>query len=202
MNIFRALSVAAVIVAAIAGCSQHQPRTVTTPPPVDLKAEPAGVVWSDYHGVELPAGVDGPRENRDAATGFSRTPAGAALAAIVHTVHMSIAPSSTWPAIARAELAPEDKDALVTSHSLLSVNSPADPATAPRIRGYTITRWSPDRTRVEIYTSFPDQSIAVNTAEVVWHSDWLLAVPAVSSTAPTVRSADRIDAAVRLEPPQ
>ena len=201
MNMSRAVIVAVVTVAVVAGCSRHDGTTATTPS-VDLDAEPAGIVWSDYHGVDLPTGVDGPHENRDAATGFTRTPAGAALAAIVHTVHMSIAPSGSWPAVARAELAPEHRDALVTSHELISVDSPADPATAPRIRGYTITSWTPDRAKVDIYTSFPDRSVAVTAAQVVWHGDWLLTVPDASSSEPAVRTADRVDAAVKLEAPQ
>ncbi|MBO0878806.1 MAG: hypothetical protein J2P17_00115 [Mycobacterium sp.] len=206
MTVFRiagAVAAATVLAASVAGCGRDHGAAAVSPPPVDLRAEPGGITWADYHGIKLPTSTDGPRENGDAATGFTHTPAGAALAAIVHTVHISIAPPQSWPAVARAELAPAGKDDLVTSHTLLAVNSAADPATAPRIRGYTITSWTSARAQIGIYTSFPDQSIAVNTATVVWENrDWLLAVPNPSSTDPVVRSTDRMDAAVRLEAPQ
>ncbi|PPJ35843.1 hypothetical protein C5E45_23855 [Nocardia nova] len=198
------LGTAAALTALVtAGCSHEPATTAPLTAPVDLRAAPEGVSWTDYHGIKLPAGADGPRENREVATGFAHTPAGAALAAIVHTVHMSIAPNASWPAVAHAEIAPTGRDDLVVSRGLLSVDTPANPVAAPRIRGYTITDWQPSNATVRIYTSFPDQSIAVNKATVVWQGgDWLLRLPDPASTERVVVSTDRLDPVVRLEAPQ
>ncbi|MEV0297058.1 hypothetical protein [Nocardia sp. NPDC050710] len=196
---------AAVLVMGLA-CGGEEDIPHSAPPhAADLTAVPAGVRWQVYQGVLVPGGEDGPATTGSAAaTGFRQTPPGAALAAIVHTIRMSLAPDADWVDIARYELAfGPGKDEWVTSRGLLSIQSPADPAQAPRVRGYTITDYSPTRAGVDIYTSFPDQSIAVNTATVVWLAgDWWLQLPDPTSTDPVVRVAATMDAAVKLEASQ
>ncbi len=189
----------AAVLALGAACSQRHHEVGP-----DLTAVPAGVHWSDYEGVQLPQGVDGPREITRTATGFTHTPRGAALAAIVHTTRMSLAPDDDWAQVLRVEVAPGPaKDTLSTSRILLHQASRAAAATAPRIRGYTLTAYTPTTAHVRIYTSYPDRSIQLNLAQVVWlGGDWRLQLPALDSTAPVVKSVTAMAATVRLEAPQ
>ncbi|MBF6314046.1 hypothetical protein CRM89_10895 [Nocardia sp. FDAARGOS_372] len=173
--------------------------------PADLVAVPAQVHWRDYRGVAIPIGIDGPAHHTDtAATGFARSPQGAALAAMVHTVRMSLAPDDHWASVAAHELAPgPGKDSWAAGRVLVSVTGTADSATAPRLRGYTITDYTPDRARVQIYTSFPDTSVAVNIATVTWvGNDWRLHLPDPASTDPVVVAVPAVGAAVPLEAPR
>lgn len=192
--------------AGVVGCGSDTHHALSTAPAgADLTAVPADVRWVDYQGVRLPVGADGPRQvSAEAATGFAHTPQGAALAAIVHTVRMSLAPDEHWATIAAHEIAAgAGKDAWASSRVLLSIQGRADPATAPRVRGYTITNYNPAIAHLQIYTSFPDNSVAVNTATVVWVAeDWRLQLPDPAATDPVVREAATVDAQVKLEPPQ
>ncbi|WP_231390426.1 hypothetical protein [Nocardia sp. CNY236] len=188
----------------LAGCGAGGGEGPPMPHGPDLTAVPDGVRWVDYRGVSVPVGSDGPDEfTAQAATGFVQNPQGAALAAIVHTVRMSLAPDEHWASIAAHEIAAGDgKDAWVSSRVLLSIQTPADPATAPRLRGYTIIDYGSERSRVDIYTSFPDGSVAVNTATVVWVAgDWRLQLPGPDEDDPVVREAGSVEASVRLEAP-
>ncbi|MFE9328266.1 hypothetical protein ACIHDR_46010 [Nocardia sp. NPDC052278] len=206
-----ACAVGCVVIAALmlvlsVGCGgDEQAQDSTTPREPDLSASPAGVRWLDYQGVQLPVGADGPSEvTAMSATGFTQTPQGAALAAIVHTIRMSLAPDEHWADIAKHELAMgPGRDSWVTSRGLLSIETSADPAQAPRVRGYTITDYTPISARVDIFTSFPDQSIAINSTVVVWiGGDWWLQLPPPDSIEPVVRAVDSVSAVVKLEAPQ
>ncbi|WP_288050207.1 hypothetical protein [Nocardia sp.] len=202
----RTYLVAAVFALVVAGCGDDQHQHDTSPETVvDLTTVPAGLGWRDYQGVAVPVGRDGPTVlEAGSATGFAATPAGAALAAITHTVRMSLAPDQYWVRVAEREIAfGPGKDEWVTSRALLSITTRADPVQAPRVRGYTLTDYRPALAQVEIYTSYPDNSIGVNTAVVVWqHGDWLLQLPDPASTAPVVRATSTMDAAVKIEAPQ
>ncbi|WP_280421394.1 hypothetical protein [Nocardia carnea] len=196
--------VACLLLSVVTGCGSEHADRVGERPAADLSAVPAGVVWVDYQGVKVPVGDDGPHTYTPAAaTGFTPTPQGAALAAIVHTVRMSLAPDEHWASVAQHELAMgPGKDEWASSRVLLSIQTGADPATAPRVRGYTITDYSARRARVDIYTSFPDGSIAANSATVVWVAeDWRLELPSPGSAEPTVREEVSVDASVKLEAP-
>ncbi|MBF6523097.1 hypothetical protein [Nocardia farcinica] len=190
-----------------AGCADDR-ATAADPGrqrPADLVAVPAEVHWRDYRGVAIPVGADGPTHYTDAAaTGFVRSPQGAALAAMVHTVRMSLVPDEHWASVAAHELAPgPGKDSWAAGRVLVSVTGTADPATAPRLRGYTITEYTPDRAQVQIYTSFPDTSVAVNTSAVTWvGNDWRLHLPDPASTDPVVVAVPAVDADVPLEAPR
>lgn len=201
-----AVILAALMLGSSTGCaSDDRPDTSLPARQPDLSTPPSGIHWLDFYGVALPVGADGPRNyTSTAATGFTQNPQGAALAAIVHTIRMSLAPDDAWAAIAKSEiLSGPGKDEWVIARGLLSIRSPADPTQAPRVRGYTITDYTPAAARVDVYTCFPDTSVAVNTATVVWAGgDWWLALPALDSTEPRIRSAASITAVVKLEPPQ
>lgn len=177
------------VTALLAGCG-HQAK----PAGVDLNRPPAAVTWHSYYGVALPFGAaDGPKRHQTTATGFSHNPQGAALAAIQHDLRMSLA-HEDWPLVGRDELAPgPGKDAWVISRDLVKLEGPANPATAPRIAGYRISSYTPDRAAVTIYTIYPDRSIAATDTTVTWtDNDWRLALPPPESTTVTVHAVPAI----------
>ncbi|WP_280427908.1 hypothetical protein [Nocardia brasiliensis] len=191
---------AALLAAACGGTDTAQP----TQAPPDPARPPASVRWESWQGVKLPFGAkDGPaKTTTGAATGYSRTPQGAALAAIQHSVRIAIAPDSSWATIARTALADgPGKDAYVLNRALVSVKW-VDPATAPRIAGYKVTAWSDTRAEVTVYTSYPDTSVLASQTAVTWvYKDWQLVVP--TETAKTNSAVPRVPAdAVALEAPR
>ncbi|MFI9511210.1 hypothetical protein [Nocardia sp. NPDC052566] len=198
------LAAAALLVTAVlffVACS-HSKRT--DPETVDVSIAPTGIRWGEYQGVAIPLTDQGPRTYTPAiAAGFAPAPAGAAVAAIVHTVRMSLAPDDAWAQIAATELAPgPGKDAWATARVLFSLRGTAESATAPRVVGYRIYEYVPGvRSRVTVFTEYPDASLAATRTVVVWvGEDWRLQLPDPGSNAQQVESIRQIpDDAVRLE---
>lgn len=195
----------AAAVLALTGCSgsseESAAPTSTAPDPA---RPPASVHWESWQGIKLPVSAkDGPLKTATgAATGYSRSPQGAALAAIQHSVRIATAPDSSWATIARLSLADgPGKDEFVMNRALVSVTK-VDAATAPRITGYKVTEFSPDRAQVLVFTSYPDNSVLATQTVVTWvYKDWRLVVPeqaTKTNTAVTQVPAD----AVHLEAPR
>ncbi|MFF2088606.1 hypothetical protein ACFVVM_32885 [Nocardia sp. NPDC058176] len=203
---FGRLTRAAVLAAAIAisatacGGGTDTNSSSSDPADPDLTAVPAGLRWELFQGVKLPAGKDGPRTTEAAALGFSRTPQGAALAAINHSTRVTIAPDSKWGAIAGASLVPgPGKDWFVSNRALVSITASAD-AEKPRIQGYSITSYSPAEADVLIFSAYSDGSVGQNAVHVTWMAeDWRLRLPDPADKTPTVTSIAAIPAdAVQL----
>ncbi|MGY1898408.1 hypothetical protein [Nocardia gipuzkoensis] len=195
MNSFRthrttsaaALAVAVLLTAAgllACGSANHSEIGETTSDA--LAAAPTGLRWQPFQGVDLPVGKEGPRHiDQPAATGFDRSPAGAALAAIHATVRMSIATDSQWPIVGQRMLAPgSGRDAWATARAQISITTPITDR-PPKVLGYVITRYTLDATDVEVYSIHPDNSLTRNHTSVVWHGDdWRLQLPDNPTTAP------------------
>ncbi|WP_157129507.1 hypothetical protein [Nocardia amamiensis] len=171
--------------------SHGMPSTATT-------AAPTGLRWQPFQGVELPVAEQGPHHiDGPAATGYDRSPAGAALAAIHSTVRMSIATDSQWPMVGQHMLAPgPGRDAWATARAQISITAPIT-NDAPKVLGYVILRYTLDATDVDIYTIHPDNSVTRNHTHILWHSDdWRLQLPdsptAASVTAVDVPPADMV----------
>lgn len=196
-----AAAVAALV--AVTGCGSNDPEDKPASPAVpDISRPPAGLHWQQWHGVSLPVGRDdGPTRSDVAASGFSRTPQGAALAAIQHSVRVSLAPDADWTTVAaRSLVSGPGKDEWVRSRVLVSVTG-TDPATVPTITGYQLRDWNPDRAGVTVYTTYPDHSVLASDAVVVWTAqDWRLLLPDPASKTVTQRDIPAVPAdAVRLE---
>lgn len=189
---------------AVAGCD-HSAHP--THPAVEVNRAPAQVIWDNYRGIALPVGaLDGPAHHAATATGYSHTPQGAALAAMQHEVRMSLAGDDAWPAVAKDELAPgPGADAWITSRVQVSLHGGADPRTAPRIAGYTISSYTPNNAAVTVYTTYPDASVAATDTVVTWTGgDWRLLLPDPNTTTgTTVRSVTAVPAeAIALKDPR
>lgn len=174
----------------LAACGADSSSTTPTTEPPDPSRPPANVHWESYQGIQLPIGADGPKNVGTVATGYTHSPQGAALAAINHNVRLSLAPDTTWPQIASQSLIPGPaKDNWVLSRSQISITSAANPALAPRITAYKINNYSPERTDLTVYSTYPDASITSAEQTVLWVSeDWRLLLPDPVAKIPTVHS--------------
>ncbi|NKY43599.1 hypothetical protein [Nocardia cerradoensis] len=168
-------------IATLTGCTtpgDHIAPPVTSSP-ADTHAAPTHVTATAYQGISLPAAEEGPHTVTGAvATGFAHTPAGAALAAIHATVRMSVAPDDQWATIGQEMLAPgAGRDDWAVARAQMSITTPIT-GPPPKILGYRITGYTPDRADTAIYTQQPDTSLTCNTATVIWQAgDWKLLLP-------------------------
>jgi hypothetical protein len=171
----------------------------------DPERPPSGVRWQPYQGVALPVTDQGPaRDSAGAATGFQRNPPGAAVAAITHTVRLSVATDSQWPTVIAQEVAPGPaRDEWAVNRVQLSITGPAAPQYAPRVLGYRVTAYTPDRSTADVYTEYSDGSRAVNHTTVEWlAADWRLQLPGPDTTTRPVDSIDQLPTdIVTLEAP-
>ncbi|MFC9895933.1 hypothetical protein ACFVMC_19775 [Nocardia sp. NPDC127579] len=171
-----------------------------------VDAGPTGVRWTDYHGVALPQTDQGPTSTDDgAATGFASNPPGAAVAAITHTVRLSVAPDNQWAKIIAKEVVPGPaRDEWSVNRTQLSITGPAAPEYAPRLLGYKITGYTSQKTAVDIYTEYSDGSKAVNHTAVEWFlDDWRLRLPDPGSTARPIDAITELPSdIVELEAPR
>lgn len=186
----------------LAGCGQSHPHSAA--PVAGLSSPPTGVHWMDYQGISIPLADQGPRKySSTAADGFADDPCGAALAAIVHTVRMSVAPDGTWAHVAADEIADSPgKDSWVASRELFSIVRPASNSTAPRIVGYRVTDFrAAERAAVTVYSRLPDNSLSAVRTQVRWvGGDWRLELPDPRSARITTEVVTEIPSdTVRLE---
>ncbi|RJO68482.1 hypothetical protein D5S18_33795 [Nocardia panacis] len=172
----------------------------------DLSGAPTNVTWQQYQGVSLPQADQGPkRTDTGAATGFDRSPQGAALAAIAHTVRLGVATDGEWAKVAARELVPgRAKDEWAITRIQVSIPGPAAPEYVPRLLGYRFTGYTEASGAVDIYTEYPDRSRSVNHATVEWFAeDWRLRLPDPGDTARRLEPVNEIPGdIVKLEAPR
>ncbi|MFJ1456139.1 hypothetical protein [Nocardia wallacei] len=171
----------------------------------DPQRPPTGVRWQPYQGVALPVTDQGPRDDRDgAATGFDRSPAGAAVAAVTHSVRLAVATDSQWPTVVARQVVPGPaRDEWAVNRVRLSITGPAAAQYAPRVLGYRITAYTQDSSNVDVYTEYSDGSRAVNHTIVEWFgADWRLRLPDPDADTRPVDDIDRVPTdIVTLEAP-
>lgn len=173
-------------------------------PPADLAKLPANVRWVPYQGMALPQSDDGPQHD-DATTSssFKRSPQGAAVAAIVHNAHVSLAPDNTWARVMAVEVAPgPGRDEWAVSRAVVS-NRGIDKKALPRLLGYKFHSYSDTRAETVVFVELSDRSRAGVRVTVVWQDeDWRLLLPDKTSTQRPVEAIDQVPGdAVRLEAP-
>ena len=184
----RRLAGAAIVAVALAtaGCGgAGQPGDQPT---ASLTAAPEIASWSSVKGGWVPIGKnDGPKGGSgEPFTGFTRTPQGAALAAITQSVQLATASDTDWPKILGSVAAPgETRDVYAANRALVSISG-LDPEAVPEIVGYTITDYSDDAANVDVVQRFPDNSLAPSHSRVVWTGeDWHLELPTEDATSIT-----------------
>lgn len=194
-RLIAAIGGACITAIALIGCmsadTEPAPSTSMT---TALEVAPSRVQWQAFHGVDLPVAQQGPREGGGAAvSGFDRSPAGAALAAIHAAVRISVAPDGQWALIGQRMIAPgPGRDTWASARAQISITSPA--AQPPKVLGYTVIRYGPDSAVIDIYSLHADNSLTRHRTRVVWqYEDWRLLLPehpgeplVVAVTAPPV----------------
>ncbi|WP_143695171.1 hypothetical protein [Williamsia sp. 1135] len=168
--------IAAVTMAACGSDSGSDEPSAAT----DTTAPPAQVTWVSWQGARLPvSATDGPAKvTGDLATGYSNTPQGAALAAFQGTIRLSLAPDESWAQVANKLVAPgTGRDTYAVNRALVSVSGPAPQGTAPIVRGYKFTSYSPQRADVSLAVE-QDGTLAAAQQTVVWTgADWRVLLP-------------------------
>ncbi|RAY14980.1 hypothetical protein DPM19_09520 [Actinomadura craniellae] len=169
--------------------AEHRPLP-QVPPTSQLQAAPqvelTDLTWSDYHGVRLPSSVaDGPFRTVDGtASGFSRTPRGALLAAI----HIVVRADARWgpgvfePTITHQVTGPDQGVLMEAVRGFHAVLAPESRKAYAVIEGFRWQGYTPDAASVEIVSAGPgDGSVTVRAAtrlQVQWQAgDWRLVAP-------------------------
>ncbi|WP_410874682.1 hypothetical protein [Nocardia sp. A7] len=200
IHLHRLLVVAVVgVTAALGACSADNPDdTDPTATASDTQTTPTGLRWQPFQGIALPVTDQGPhRIDAAVASGFDRSPVGAALAATQASVRISVANDGQWPRIGAAMLAAGPRrDAWAVARARISITAPITDG-GPKLLGYHITRYNPDATDVDLYALHPDNSVTRHHTAVLWqHEDWRLVLPDTNpAAAPAVT-------AVALTPPE
>ncbi|QKG20085.1 hypothetical protein ACTIVE_1721 [Actinomadura verrucosospora] len=151
-----------------------------------------GLAWWDYHGVALPYSAgDGPRSTGgDLASGFTRTPLGALLAA----VHVSVRANAQWgpqvfePTITKQVIGPDAATLLAAMRELYGKRHGDLPKDAALGRAYVVLeafRWqgySPDTASLDLVSAGPGDSDmtvrAVTRIQLQWQNDdWRVIAP-------------------------
>ncbi|WP_433620910.1 hypothetical protein [Nocardia sp. CA-120079] len=195
MNLFRSRRSRLMALLACAGltaaagllaCGSENTRDFARDSATATPTVPTGLRWQSFLGVDLPIADQGPHHiDGPVASGFDRSPAGAALAAVHSTVRMSIATDTQWAMVGQRMLAPgPGRDNWATARAQISITAPITSG-APKVLGYVIAHHTLDATDVDIYTLHPDNSVTRNNTHVTWQGeDWRLRLPDNPTTAP------------------
>ena len=192
----------------VVGLSRRAPAKLTHPPapapspsatpaaakPGAVAAAGAGVTWTGFHGIALPASAqDGPRHvSGGLAWGFADTPRGALLAA----VNIAVRTAAQWgPAVygptIRYQVTGPDTAALAQADAAAWAALRAAARTRPArsaapvsasVAGYRFESWTPAAGLAELVTRAPGTGggtvLAVTAVRVAWlHGDWRVLAP-------------------------
>lgn len=165
---------------AIAACGSDSGDGGQSPAATNTTAPPAELTWVSWQGARLPvSATDGPSTvTGDLATGYSNSPQGAALAAFQGTIRLSLAPDESWAQIANKLAAPgTGRDTYAVNRALATVTGPAPEGTAPVVRGYKFTSYSPQRAALALAIE-QNGKLAAAQQTVVWTgADWRILLP-------------------------
>ena len=180
LRTFFAAVAALAITLTLAACGSESDTPRESAAATNTTAPPANVSWIDWQGARLPvSATDGPSTiTGDIATGYSNTPQGAALAAFQGTIRLSLAPDESWAQVANKLAAPgTGRDTYAVNRALVSVTGPAPAGTAPIVRGYTFTSYTPARATLKLAVE-QDHKLTAAQQTVVWTgADWRVLLP-------------------------
>ena len=151
MTVSRTLRIAATAatVLALAACGSGNDDTATaTPDPApDLRSAPAELTWREIAGVSVPTSrVDGPATGTSVnRSGYSQTPQGAVLAAIIGQTALAVADDRAWPEVVNTVTAPgPGRDEFAAARAAVTVSGSVPADAAPRFVGFEVTDYSND----------------------------------------------------------
>ncbi|WP_107661068.1 hypothetical protein [Nocardia suismassiliense] len=200
------VSIAAVLVALtmlVVGCGEgDDPAPVTTSAAPDPTAAPARLVWETRAGVRLPRSpIDGPTNFGDAvATGYSRTPQGAVLAAIRGQVLLALATDSEWGRVLSIVAAPgPGREEYAANRIALSINGPVPVGKSPKFLAFKVTHYTDRAAAVLVVAETADsrERLAFPVA-LAWIDDWRIVLPTAAENVDGIE-VPTLDGYTRLE---
>ncbi|MEW1934592.1 hypothetical protein AB0362_20615 [Rhodococcus sp. NPDC079359] len=173
MTVSRTLRIAATAatVLALAACGSGKDDTPTSAPDAapDLRSAPAELTWREVAGVSVPTSrVDGPHTGTSVnRSGYSQTPQGAVLAAIVGQTALAVADDRSWPEVVNTVTAPgPGRDEFAAARTAVTVSGSVPADAAPKFVGFEITDYRQD-----------PLTAAVSVAQTIGTGDQLYAYP-------------------------
>ena len=188
---------AAVAPASITSPSSVAPTSAATTPTAALttaplattvpSVAPAGVTWTLFQGVALPASaIDGPTHiDGPVLAGYSHTPVGALLALAQISSRYLITPGTGWRDVTDAQVLPSaGRDKFVAARAAVT-STGGD--TFGQTAGFKFVTYTPDVAVIELVSHFPAYYQVV-TGTVRWSGgDWKLALQPDGGISPSAQ---------------
>ncbi|WP_407727630.1 hypothetical protein ACJEDT_25740 (plasmid) [Rhodococcoides fascians] len=209
MTVSRTLRIAATAatVLALAACGSGKDDTPTSAPDAapDLRSAPAELTWREVAGVSVPTSrVDGPRTGTSVnRSGYSQTPQGAVLAAIVGQTALAVADDRSWPEVVNTVTAPgPGRDEFAAARTAVTVSGSVPADAAPKFVGFEITDYRQDPLTAAVSVAQTigtgDQIYAYPVALQWISDDWRIVLPTAEENIDAVEL-DSLDGYTTLE---
>lgn len=166
------IAAAAATVLVLAACgsgSDGDPAIGADTPAPDLRSAPAELTWREIAGVSVPTSpVDGPDTGTSVRrSGYSQTPQGAVLAAIIGQTSLAVADDRAWPEVVNTVTAPgPGRDEFAAARTAVTVSGSVPADAAPTFVGFEVTDYRHD-----------PLTAAVSVAQTIGNDDQLYAYP-------------------------
>lgn len=195
---------------ALSGCGGDTTDTDTAAvPPIDTVSAPAQLGWDSYRGVRLPRSpLSGPTHySGSVATGYSKDPQGAVLAAIRGQAYLALTPDELWGEMVATVTAPgAGRNEFAANRALVSVTGDVPPERAARFVAFKVTEYRPDASpptaAVEVVQQIgsPPQAFVYPVA-LAWIGNWRLVLPTAAENI-DARPIEHLDGYTMLEDTQ
>lgn len=209
MTVSRTLRIAATAatVLALAACGSGNDDTPTAAPDAapDLRSAPAELTWREVAGVSVPTSrVDGPFAGTSVnRSGYSQTPQGAVLAAIVGQTALAVADDRSWPEVVNTVTAPgPGRDEFAAARTAVTVSGSVPADAAPKFVGFEVTDYRQDPLTAAVsvaQTIGTDDQLYAYPVALQWISDdWRIVLPTTEENIDAVEL-DSLDGYTALE---
>lgn len=158
----------------VTGCSSpDDDPAATQSSQVDTTSAPQAR-WSNYAGIQVPKGKDGPATTDPVRYGYAHTPQGAVLAAINTQAQMALASEDNYPKVSQHCLVPSrGRDQWVQGRSLAEVHGELDGELAAQFTGFRIEDYTDDSAIVVLAADYPQVGLMAYPVQVNWiGGDW------------------------------
>jgi hypothetical protein len=210
MTVSRTLRIAAaaatvLVLAACGSGNDGDPATGTDTPAPDLYSAPAELTWREIAGVSVPTSrVDGPAAGTSVnRSGYSQSPQGAVLAAIIGQTALAVADDRSWPEVVNTVTAPgQGRDEFAAARTAVTVSGSVPADSAPKFVGFEVTDYSSDPLSAAVsiaQTIGTDDQLYAYPVALQWISDdWRIVLPTAEENIDAVEL-DSLDGYTALE---
>lgn len=209
MTLSRTLRIAAtaacvLVLAACGSSTDNAPGTAEDPAP-DLRSAPAELTWREIAGVSVPTSrVDGPFAGTSVnRSGYSQTPQGAVLAAIIGQTALAVADDRAWPEVVNTVTAPgPGRDEFAAARTAVTVSGSVPADAAPTFVGFEVTDYQGDPLTAAVsvaQTLGEDGQLYSYPVALQWlGNDWRIVLPTSEENIDAVEL-DSLDGYTALE---